>query len=248
MYLWIWRQPLTLSLTDICSVLYTPTAHQSHWLDMKRQSLLDGIPCRKNSFWNLLHFITWHQVWSGLQFRTWLTNKYVSFTSNWPNGMVRRRALNLSAFTTGHVQQRQLQKKKQRTKSFRLQWEHNCHRYFSITKWNFTFAGSCKSAKGISSFFSKALEFSVLEIINTITGTNVVCSIWSLWSIFQVFHCFSLCMPACLYIRLSTTVTTDNSSSINAEEQTNWIKLLTHLQPNLYLEIGREGKTVSVLL
>lgn len=139
-------------------------------------------------------------------------------------------------------------KKKQRTKSFRLQWEHNCHRYFSITKWNFTFAGSCKSAKGISSFFSKALEFSVLEIINTITGTNVVCSIWSLWSIFQVFHCFSLCMPACLYIRLSTTVTTDNSSSINAEEQTNWIKLLTHLQPNLYLEIGREGKTVSVLL
>lgn len=77
-------------------------------------SLLDGIPCRKNSFRSLLHLITWHQLGSGLQLRTWLTNKDVSFASNWPNGMVRRRALNPSAFTARHVQQRQLQNKKQK--------------------------------------------------------------------------------------------------------------------------------------
>lgn len=80
-------------------------------------SLLDGIPCRKNSFRSLLHLITWHQLGSGLQLRTWLTNKDVSFASNWPNGMVRRRALNPSAFTARHVQQRQLQNKKQKKSS-----------------------------------------------------------------------------------------------------------------------------------
>lgn len=109
-------QLLTLPVRDICSVLHTPRAHESHWTD--RHSLLDGSPCRKNSFRSLLHLITRHQLGSGLQLRTWLTNKDVSFTSNWPNGMARRRALNPSAFTARHVQQRQLQNKKQKKLPF----------------------------------------------------------------------------------------------------------------------------------
>lgn len=102
---WVGRQLLTLSEPIKATGL---TWH----------SLLDGIPCRKNSFRSLLHLVTWHQLGSGLQLRTWLTNKDVSFTSNWPNGMVRRRALNPSAFTARHVQQRQLQNKKQKKLPF----------------------------------------------------------------------------------------------------------------------------------
>lgn len=170
----------------------SPTWHE-------RQSLLEGTPCRKNSFWNPLHLITWHQVWSCLQFRTWLANEDVSFTSNWPNGMVRRGALNPSAFTTGHVQQRQLKNKKQRARRLLLQREQKLPYWCSsTTKWNFSFAGSYKSAKWISIFFSKALEFSVLEVLNRITGINVVCSIWPLWGVFQVFLCFGVCTQACL--------------------------------------------------
>lgn len=140
-----------------------------------------------------LHLIARHQVWSGLQFRTWLTDKDVSFTSNWPNGMVRRRALNPPAFTAGQVQQRQLQNKKPKPKSFHLFWEQKLpYRCFSITKQCFTFPRSCESAKWICSFFSKALEFSVLEIINTITQTNMVCHIWLLSFRFSI----DACLPA----------------------------------------------------
>lgn len=174
-------------------MLYIPTAHRCHQLDMK-DNLCQGTPCRKNSFWNPLHLITWHQVWSCLQFRTWLTNKDVSFTSNWPNGMVRRRALNPSAFTTGHVQQRQLKYEKQRARRLLSQREQKFpYRCPSTTKWSFSFAGSYKSAKWTSIFFSKAQECSVLEIINRITGINVVCSIWLLWGIFQIFIYFGVC-------------------------------------------------------
>lgn len=49
-----------------------------------------------------------------------------------------------------------------------------------------------------AAFSQKALEFSVLDMINAITDTNVFCSIWSLWSIFWVFHCFTVYVPACL--------------------------------------------------
>lgn len=86
----------------------------------------------------------------------------------------------------------------------------NFHRCVSITRRSFTSAGSCKLAKCISSFFSRALEFSVWGITNTITGTTVVCNIWSLGSIFQVFHRFSVRTCACLYLSLSTTLTTDS--------------------------------------
>lgn len=130
-------------------------------------SLLDGIPCRKNSFRSLLHLITRHQLGSGLQLRTWLTNKDVSFTSNWPNGMVRRRAFNPSAFTARHVQQRQLQNKKQKKLLFTARTKISIE-MLSTAKQKFTSACSCKSAKWICSFFSKKkfpLEFSGSEII-----------------------------------------------------------------------------------
>lgn len=131
--------------------------------ELTGHSLLDGIPCRKNSFRSLLHLITRHQLGSGLQLRTWLTNKDVSFTSNWPNGMVRRRALNPSAFTARHVQQRQLQNKKQKKLPFTARTKIPIEMLSTVKK-TFTSAHSCKSAKWICSFFSK-LEFSGSEII-----------------------------------------------------------------------------------
>lgn len=193
-------------------------------------SLLDGIPCRKNSFRSLLHLITRHQLGSGLQLRTWLTNKDVSFTSNWPNGMVRRRALNPSAFTARHVQQRQLQNKKQKKLLFTARTKISIE-MLSTAKQKFTSMCSCKSAKWICSFFSKKIPTRIQWFRNyyTTTGTAVVCRSWSGWGISQVCSCSSVSMPVCLYKRLSATVTTENGSSTNAEEHSNLIQLLTHI-------------------
>lgn len=186
------RQPLTLSVRDICSVLHTPRAHESHWTD--RHSLLDGIPCRKNSSRSLLHLITRHQLGSGLQLRTWLTNKDVSFTSNWPNGMVRRRALNPSAFTARHVQQRQLQNKKQKKLPFTARTKIPIE-MLSTVKQNFTSARSCKSAKWICSFFSKGTRIQWFRNYYTTTGTAVVCRMKHLSGL-PLVQCY-LCLSAC---------------------------------------------------
>lgn len=209
--------------------------------ELTGHSLLDGIPCRKNSFRSLLHLITRHQLGSGLQLRTWLTNKDVSFTSNWPNGMVRRRALNPSAFTARHVQQRQLQNKKQKKLPFTARTKIPME-MLSTVKQNFT------SAKWICSFFSKGTRIQWFRNYYTTTGTAVVYRNWSGWSISLVCPWSSVSMPVCLYKRLSATVTTENGSSTSAEEHNNLIQLLTHSYPNLYPEIGREWKAIFVLL
>lgn len=215
--------------------------------ELTEHSLLDGIPCRKSSFRSFLHLITWHLLGSGLQLRTWLTNKDVSFTSNWPNGMVRRRALNPSAFTARHVQQRQLQNKKQKKLPFTVRTKIPIE-MLSTVKQNFTSARSCKSAKWICSFFSKGTGIQWFRNYYTTTGTAVVFRSWSGWSISQVCPCCSVSMPVCLHKRLSAAIKTENSSSTNAEEHSNLIQLLTHSYPDLYPEIGRECKAILVLL
>lgn len=215
MSLWMWRQPLTLSLTAICSVLYTPTAHQSHWHAMKNS--LGWMASHAERTASETSYIWSHGIRcgpassSGLGSLTKMSPLQVTDQMAWREGGPWIRLLSQQDMFSKDSYKTSSREPKGSVYSENKQFR----RCFSITKRSFTFAGSCKSAKWISSFFSKALEFRVLDIINTITGTNVVCSIWSLWSIFQVCHCFSEYMPACLYIRLSTT---DNSSSTNAEE------------------------------
>jgi len=207
-------------------VLYTPTARHSTWLDRKDSLCWMALPARRAA--SKTSYIWSHGIRcgpassSGLGSLTKMSPLQVTDQMAWWEGGPWIRLLS---------QQDMFSKDSYGTRSREpkasiYSGNKNFHRCLSITKWNFiTSAGSCKSAKWIISFFSKALEFSGLEIINTITGTNMVWCIWSLWSIFQVFHC-SVCICWPMHKICSNS---ENSSCTNAEEQTNWIKLLTHL-------------------
>lgn len=198
---WVGRQPLTLSVRDICSVLHTPTAHQSHWTDILcwMASHAERTASEASYIWS--HGISWGPASSsGLGSLTKMSPLQVTDQMAWWEGGPWIRLLSQQDMFSKDSYKTRSKKKLQFTERSKTPIE-----MLSTVKQNFTSARSCKSAKWICSFFSKGTKIQWFRNYYITTGTDVVCRSWSGWSISQVCPWSSVSMPVCLYKTLSAS-------------------------------------------